>query len=129
MSACHSVTGDLAGIGKKYDPFSLQLRWVNPGPVPVVPGPAEAPALQMARGTPKVTVSLPSGETYSGALIHISDFDVSLRDPSGDLRSFARQGGLPKVVLTDPLKAHKDMLRQYTDADIHNITAYLVTLK
>jgi cytochrome c oxidase cbb3-type subunit 3 len=127
-SGCHSVTGDLAGIGKKYDPFSLQLRWVNPGPV-TVPGPPGAAALQAARGTQNVTVSLPSGETYSGALVHISDFDVSLRDASGDLRSFARQGSLPKVVVSDPLKAHKDMLRQYTDADIHNITAYLVTFK
>ena len=29
----------------------------------------------------------------------------------------------------DPLKAHTDMLKKYTDADIHNLTAYLVTLK
>ena len=34
-----------------------------------------------------------------------------------------------KVVVNDPLKAHLDLLHTYTDDEIHDITAYLVTLK
>lgn len=127
-STCHSVTGDLAGIGKKYDPFSLQSRWVKPGPV-ASPGASGVAAPDSDRGATKVTVSLPSGEAFTGVLVHISDFDVALRDASGELRSFPLQGNSPAVVVNDPLKTHKKMLREYTDADIHNITAYLVTLK
>lgn len=127
-SGCHSATGDLAGIGKKYDPFTLQSRWVKPGPE-AVPGSPGAPAPDTPRGATRVTVTLPSGESVSGTLIRISDFDVSLRDASGEYRSFTRQGDSPQVVLNDPLKTHKDLLRQYSDADIHNMTAFLVTLQ
>jgi len=118
--ACHSVRGDLAGVGKKYDAFTLQTRWVNPDSAP---GPAAD------RAAVKVTVTLPSGQAFSGRLERISDFDVALRDASGEYRSFTRDGATPKVEIDDPLKAHKEMLRQYKDADIHNVTAYLVTLK
>jgi len=52
-----------------------------------------------------------------------------LRDSSGDYRSYTREGASPKVEIHDPLKAHSDLLGKYTDADIHNLTAYLVTLK
>jgi hypothetical protein len=75
-------------------------------------------------------VTLANGESSSGTLDRIDDFTVSLRDGSGQFHSFAREtADNPKVEVHDPLKAHSDLLRQYTDADIHNITAYLVTLK
>jgi cytochrome c oxidase cbb3-type subunit 3 len=74
-------------------------------------------------------VTLPSGESFSGLLDHIDDFTVSLHDADGNFRSFTRNGATPKVEVHDPLKAHTDMLGRYTDADIHNVTAYLVTLK
>ena len=76
-----------------------------------------------------VTVTLPGGETFSGPLERIDDFNVSLRDSSGEFHSIARDGASPKVEVHDPLKAHLDLLSKYTDADIHNVTAYLVTLK
>ena len=119
-AGCHSVTGDLAGVGKKLDPFTLQTRWVNP---------ASAPGALSERAAARVTVTLPSGQTFSGRLERISDFDVALREPSGEYRSFTRDGAVPKVETTDPLRAHKELLRAYKDADIHNVTAYLVTLK
>jgi cytochrome c oxidase cbb3-type subunit III len=78
---------------------------------------------------PTVTVTLPSGKSFSGRLDRIDDFSVSLRDSSGDFHSFSREGTAPKVEVHDPLKTHTDMLRVYTDADIHNMTAYLETLK
>jgi hypothetical protein len=76
-----------------------------------------------------VTVTLPSGESVSGTVDHIDDFNVSLYDSAGEYHSFGRDGATPKVEVHDPLKAHRDLLAQYTDADIHNMTAFLVTLK
>ena len=80
--------------------------------------------------TPVATVTLASGQSFSGKLDHIDDFTVSLHDSRGNFRSFARDGATPpRVEIHDPLQTHTEMLRQYTDADIHNVTAYLVTLK
>jgi mono/diheme cytochrome c family protein len=128
-SSCHSVTGDLAGIGKKYDPFSLQGRWLQPRNTRRSrrrsPGTPETSSQMM----PTVTVTLPSGESFTGKLDHIDDFSVSLRDSNNQFHSFARDGETPKVAVNDPLKAHTELLHKYTDADIHNITAYLVSLK
>ena len=76
-----------------------------------------------------VTVTLPSGQTVKGDLDHISAFVVALREPDGTYRSFARRDSIPKVVVTNPLQWHVDMLPKWRDADIHNLTAYLVTLK
>jgi small nuclear ribonucleoprotein (snRNP)-like protein len=76
-----------------------------------------------------VEVTLPSGESYSGKLEKIDDFTVELTDSQGQYRSFLRDGDVPKVELHDPLKTHYDMLTKYKDTDIHNLTAYLVTLK
>jgi cytochrome c oxidase cbb3-type subunit 3 len=122
-STCHSATGDLAGVGKKYEPFALQSRWLQPR------GARGATPADSPRSAIKVTVTLPSGESVSGTLDHIDDFNVSLYDASAEYHSFARNGATPKVDVQDPLKAHRDLLAQYTDADIHNVTAFLVTLK
>jgi cytochrome c oxidase cbb3-type subunit III len=78
---------------------------------------------------PTVTVTFPSGRIVKGALDHISAFVVALREPDGTYRSFARQGSIPKVVVTNPLQWHVDRLPQWRDADIHNLTAYLLTVK
>lgn len=127
-TTCHSVTGDLKGVGEKYDPVTLQGRIVmprggrGPGPPPGTP-----PAIQ--RSTTIVTVTLPSGQSYSGALVRVTDFDVTLREASGTLRSFTRNDDAPKVEVNDPLQGHIDLLSKYKDSDIHNLTSYLVTLK
>ena len=127
-STCHSVTGDLSGIGHKYEPLSLQARWLHPRETRRGPAAASAAPKQVA-GAVTVTVTPASGQAVTGVLDRIDDFTVSLRDAKGQFYSFARDGDSPKVALHDPLQAHSDMLRQYTDADIHNMTAYLVTLK
>ena len=57
------------------------------------------------------------------------DFTVSLKDSSGEYHSYNRNNGVPKVEVKDPAKAHTDLLRKYTDEDIHNVTAYLSSLK
>jgi sRNA-binding regulator protein Hfq len=114
-AGCHSAQKDLAGIGKKYDALSLQSRWLGP---------------QSARDHKRqVTVTTAAGEKLQGTLNFIDDFTVSLNDGKGQFHSFSRHGDVPAVVVTDPAQAHADLLRQYTDSDIHNVTAYLVTLQ
>ena len=74
-------------------------------------------------------MTLPSGEAFSGVLLRLTDFDVAIRDEDGKLRSWLRSGNVPNVTIADPLQGHVDLLSKYTDADIHNLTAYLATLK
>ena len=122
---CHSVTGDLKGIGARYEPMALQQIWLQPRRT----GRGGRGAATPSRSATTVTVTLPSGEKFSGTLDRIDDFVVSLRDEAGTYRSFARDGATPKVEVRDPLQAHRDLLAKYTDADIHNVTAYLASLK
>ena len=123
-TTCHSISGDLAGIGSKYDPPTLQGRLVNPRP-----GGGRGQAAVAPRAARTVTVTLANGQTASGALDFISEFAVTLIEPSGTRRTFKRDGDVPKVVVTDPLQAHFEMLRTFRDKDMHDLTAYLWTLK
>ncbi len=126
-AGCHSASGDLKGIGSRYDAFALQARWLQPrGGRGGRGGRGAAPSTKSAT---TVTVTLVSGEKISGILDRIDDFNVSLRDASGDYHSFNLGGATAKVEVHDPLKPHTDLLGKYTDPDIHNVTAYLVTLK
>ena len=123
---CHSVTGDLAGIGSKYDAKTIQNLIVSGGGMGVGRrGNAAPPKVPPTT----VAVTLPSGEVVQGELDHISAFIVALRQPDGTYRSFARHDSIPRVVVTNPLQWHIDMLPRWRDSDIHNLTAYLATLK
>jgi cytochrome c oxidase cbb3-type subunit III len=123
--SCHSPTGDLRGIATKIaDPRLLQQTWLLPGSGGGRGGP---PPVQVKPTT--VTVTLPSGEKVDGTLDHIDDFVVAMTLADGTRRSFATNGDIPKVEIHDPLQPHKELLRTYADKDIHNVTAYLVTLK
>jgi cytochrome c oxidase cbb3-type subunit III len=124
-TSCHSITGDLAHIAAKYDPATLQDRMINPRPA----GGRGGPAPSTPRSTRTVTVTLPSGQTLSGKLEFVSEFVVTFVDNNGARRTFTRNGDNPKVVVTDPLQSHIDMLRTLQDKDMHNLTAYLWTLK
>jgi cytochrome c oxidase cbb3-type subunit III len=118
---CHSPAGDLKGIGAKYDPITLQGRFLMP---------AGGRGNQRRSTSPIiVTVTVAPGKTVKGTLERIDDFNVALTDAEGNYYSFVRKGEIPKVELKDPLQAHYDMLPRYTDADMHNLTAWLVTLK
>ena len=79
-------------------------------------------------GKPTVAVvTLPSGEEVKGPLAHADDFVIALRDASGWYRSFSRDK--VKVELQDPLAAHRELLEKLTPADVHNLFAYLESLK
>lgn len=125
-TTCHSISGDLAGIGAKYDPPTLQGRLVNPRPGG---GGRGQPAVVSPRAARTVTVALANGQTVSGTLDYISEFAVTLIEKSGARRTFKRDGDVPKVVVSDPLQAHFDMLRTFRDKDMQDLTAYLWTLK
>ncbi len=129
-ASCHSVTGDLKGIGSRItDPRTLQQTWL----MPVVYGGRAGlgGSVSAAIHVPPVTVTvtLAGGQKVEGRLDRIDDFIVVLTGGDGAARSFPRDGDTPKVEVHDPLQPHKDLLRVYADADIHNVTAYLVTLK
>ena len=119
-ATCHSVSGDLAGIGGKYrDVRALQGAMLS--------GDRRGEASEAQRKT--VTVTLPNGQVVEGRLDQIDDFLVALTDAGGQYHSYPRHDGSPRVVVKDPLQPHLDMLRTLQDDDIHNLTAYLVTLK
>jgi mono/diheme cytochrome c family protein len=116
-STCHSPTGDLAGIAKRItDPVNLQQRFLFPT------------LRRDGASRVEVTVTPASGPAVSGVLVRLDDFSVSLRDASGDYRSFSRVPGTT-VSVRDPLAAHHELLDRYTDANMHDVTAYLSTLK
>lgn len=121
---CHSPTGDLAHVATKYDAVELQRRMLYPAPnlLDVFLGKAVKPPAPT-----KVTVHLPSGEQVSGTLDHIDEFAVTMHDSSGWYRSFSREN--VTVDLQDPRAAHAALLPKYTDDDMHNVLAYLETLK
>ena len=124
-ASCHAATGDLQGIASKIpDDRLLQQTWLMPGTGAGRGGP---PPVQVPR--PTVTVTLPSGEKVEGTIDRFDDFVVSLTQADGTHRSFRLEGDTPKIEIRDPLQPHRDLLRTYTDADIHNVTAYLATLK
>lgn len=117
-ASCHSPIGDLQGFATRVsEPQELQNTWVRGG------------ARTAERPPVTVTVSTPSGEQVQGSLERLNDFLVVLTEPDGRHRSFSRRGDTPRVELDDPTAAHREMLPLYTDTDIHNVTAYLVTLK
>jgi cytochrome c oxidase cbb3-type subunit 3 len=123
-SQCHSVTGDLAHIASKYDPASLQQKVVFPENRAV----AHQGASSRPRKQATVTVTTASGESVTGVPTEIDDFNISLRDDSGQYHSFARGPGV-KVEKHDPYAAHVALLDEYTDTEIHDVVAYLETFK
>ena len=124
-AACHSPTGDLAGIATKIaDEKLLQQTWLMPGS-----GGSRSNPTPVAPPAPTAVVTTASGERVEGRVAYLDDFTVAIVIADGTPRSFRTDGKTPKVEITDPLETHRALLRTYTDRDIHNVTAYLVTLK
>jgi cytochrome c oxidase cbb3-type subunit 3 len=130
-ATCHP--SNLQGIGSRApDAKTIQNLWVSGGA-----GGGRGGRGGRGRGGGRgsggpvitVTVTLPDGEKFEGPLRRYDDFIVTLVQPDGTERSFRRDGDRPKVEINDPLKGHKDLLGILTDKDMHDVTAYLVTLK
>ena len=132
-SSCHSPAGDLQGIATRAgDAKALQNLWVSGGSAGRggrgAAGRGAAPNAPNPRAVTAV-VTLPSGEKVEGRLLRIDDFFVSLTLADGTIRSFTRQGARPRVEVRDPLEPHRTLLTVYTDKDMHDVTAFLATLK
>jgi cytochrome c oxidase cbb3-type subunit III len=119
--ACHSVTGDLKGLAGKYDPVTIQGKFLMPRTARGYDA--------KGKGATRATVTAPGAKPVEGRVVRIDDFFISIETREGEYLSFTRRGDVPKVEVRDPLQAHYDMLTKYTDRDMHNLTAYLVTLK
>lgn len=120
--SCHSPTGDLAGIASRYsDPAGLQNHFLYPGQGrgPFGSGPPSRPTL--------VTVNLPGGKKVSGVLAYRDDFTLGMKDDQGNYHSF--DASKVHFELKDPYAEHARLLPQYTDKEMHDLLAYLVTLK
>ena len=122
-TACHSVKKDLAGIGSKYDPQHLQDKIFTAGGTGIFGEPsATAPPTT-------VKIDMPSGTVVKGRLVEMDDFAVVLVDEGGNRLTIRRDVNVPRVQVDNPLQAHVDMVRNWEDRDLHNLTAYLATLK
>ncbi len=109
-ATCHSPSGDLAGIASRLKGLELEEQMLYP-----------------KHAKPKVSVTLASGQTVSGKLAYHDEFTVGLIDDSGWYRSW-RTGDVQYKI--DPaLNAHVELFSKYTDEDVHNLMAYLQTLR
>ena len=118
-ASCHSATGDLKGIATRItDARALQQMWLMP-------------RISGGRGgnTIAVTVTLANGEKIEGIAGRLDDFIITLTDPNGKVISIPRDHDIPNVEVHDPMEPHKQLLTVYTDKDIHDVTAWMVTLK
>ena len=110
-NTCHSPTGDLAGIAKKYNPPDLEVRFLYPS----TDNPTTA------------VVTDASGKKFEGTLLLNDGFHVAITDKDGWYHSWPAKS--VKVAVHDPLAPHAALLEKYTDADMHNLFTYLETLK
>ena len=124
-STCHSATGDLKGIGGRYDPATLQGRFLFPrgGGRGGRGGGGGGGGKQLT-----LTITPPNGAAVTGVPVVFDDFDVSIRDEKGEVHAFTRSPQL-KVVRNDPFAMHDQLLDVYTDKNMHDMLAYLVTLQ
>jgi cytochrome c oxidase cbb3-type subunit 3 len=126
---CHSPDGDLRGIATRVpDAKALQNLWVSGGET-ARGGRGRGRGGDLAGPAVTATVTPRGGGSVQGRLVFIDDFEIKIVDESGALRSFAREGAVPRVVIDDPLSTHKELLSALTDTAMRDVTAYLVTLK
>lgn len=110
-STCHSPTGDLAHVGTRLIGLKLEQRMLYPDHTKA-----------------KATVTLPGGKSFSGEVAYNDEFTIAVRDAEGRYRSWPKIASV-QVKIDAPAEAHAELLSKYTDADIHNLMAYLQTLK
>jgi cytochrome c oxidase cbb3-type subunit 3 len=116
---CHSPTGDLAGVATRHVGLPLLRRMLYPTPTNNREDPSRIPQT--------VRVTLGSGQVVTGKLAHRDEFTIALIDDKGWTRSWSTDR--VKFTVDDPLEAHVEQLAKYTDADMHDVLAYLQTLR
>jgi cytochrome c oxidase cbb3-type subunit III len=109
-ATCHSPSGDLAGIASRLKGLELEEQMLYPKHV-----------------KQKVIVTPSSGQTITGTLEYLDEFTVGLIDATGAYRSWRTRDVKYKV--DDSVNAHVALFSKYTDDDVHNLMAYLQTLR
>lgn len=109
-STCHSPTGDLAGVASRYQGLELEETMLYP-----------------KHAKSKVTVTLASGQSITGTLRYLDEFTVALIDAAGSYRSWRIEDVQYKV--DSPVEAHVELFSKYTDDDVHNLMAFIQTLR
>jgi cytochrome c oxidase cbb3-type subunit 3 len=107
---CHSATGDLAHIATKFQGLQLEQHMLYP-----------------RDAKSRATVTLPSGETLTGTVDYHDEFVLGIVLPDGAYRSWPVEK--IKYKIDAPQEAHAELFSKYTDADIHNLMAYMQTLR
>jgi cytochrome c oxidase cbb3-type subunit III len=116
---CHGPTTNFATVGSRYQGLALLQRMLYPGSGGRGSGPPPAP--------PTFTVTTANGEATTGKLAYRDEFTITLVDADGYTRSWPIKS--VKISGDEPLRAHVDQLDKYTDKDMHDVFAYLQTLK
>lgn len=127
---CHSPSGDLRGVaGRVADARLLQDLWVSGGLSGRAGGRGGGGRGEAEISRVQVTVTAPGSAPVTGRLVRIDDFVVSIVQEDGVRRTFRRDGPVPKVEINDPLEPHRRLVLELADRDMHDVTAYLATLK
>lgn len=116
---CHAPEGDLKGVATRYEGLPLLQRMLYPGSGGRGAGPAPRP--------PAVRVTLRDGQVVTGTLAYRDEFTIAITDAAGWRRSWPAQQ--VSYTVDDRLQAHVEQLGKYTDADMHDVLAYLQTLR
>jgi cytochrome c oxidase cbb3-type subunit 3 len=115
---CHSATGDLAGVAARHQGLTLLQRMLYPG---------AGGRGSSTRAPQTIAVTLSSGQTLTGRLAYRDEFMIAITDDAGWFRSWPASH--VRFTIDDPLQAHVEQLGKYSDDDMHNVLAYLQTLR
>ncbi|HEU4892066.1 MAG TPA: cytochrome c [Vicinamibacterales bacterium] len=129
-AACHTESSrSLAGIGTRMQPVDLQQRLLFPFGAGRGRGAGRGGPPAPNPNAITVSVTTPGGlPPLTGVLVEESDFYVTFRQADGTVRTVRRAPSV-KIVKTNPLQAHVDLLDRITDKQIHDVVAYLARMK
>jgi mono/diheme cytochrome c family protein len=114
--SCHSEQS-FSHIGSKFrSPDQLQRGWIWP---------SRTGNTSLAI---TATVKTEHGETFTGRVTRISDFSIALVGSAGQTHAIDLRPGV-EVKMNDPLAPHQELIKTLANDDMHNVTAYLDTLK
>jgi cytochrome c oxidase cbb3-type subunit III len=109
-STCHSPSGDLAHIATKFTGLALLEQMLYPKNVKT-----------------KVTVKTATGQSYDGILEYQDEFHIGMKDSFGTYHSWPVTAVTFKV--DNAVDQHVEIMSRYTDKDMHDVLAYLQTMK
>jgi mono/diheme cytochrome c family protein len=114
--SCHAAE-TFAHIGSRFrSPEQLQRGWIWP---------SRASDAKLAM---TATVKTRDGAVLAGRVVQVSDFRIVVVDAAGQKHAVEREAGVG-VEIKDPLAAHEQMILTLSNSDMHNVTAWLASLK